>query len=80
MGAASQLVDRMVEQKLASRRESRKDRRVRIVEITRRGRALLHRLHAVRHREWTSALARIPLATRSRLHAVMRDVIAALGA
>jgi DNA-binding MarR family transcriptional regulator len=78
MGAASQLVDRMVEQKFVERSESADDRRVRIVTIAPAGRSLLRRLHGVRHREWNAALDRLPASVRDRLERVMRDVITAL--
>lgn len=76
-GAASQLIDRMVTAGIVTRDEG-DDRRVRLIALTPRGRALLERLHGARNREWQAALGQLPPPLQDRLLAVMVDVADAL--
>jgi DNA-binding MarR family transcriptional regulator len=80
--AMSRAVDALVRKRLATRVESRDDRRVRLVTITAKGKALVDRLRVVRQEGMQSFAASLTAAQRRKLDAAIdalmdRDDIAA---
>lgn len=78
-GATSQLIDRLVTAGMVTREEG-DDRRVRLIALAPRGRALIERVHGARNREWQAALGRLPVSLQERLLAVMVEITDALHA
>ena len=78
LAATSQLVDRLVRIRLVTRTEARQDRRVRIVEITARGKRLLAKLEQVRSEEWAEGMGALPVAVQRTLTAAMTRAVIAL--
>lgn len=72
--ATSQLVEKLVQEKLLDRHEDASDRRLRHVELTKKGRALQDELFSARIREMNEVLARLTPGLRERLADVLEDV------
>ena len=75
--AMSRALDTLVRRRLATRRESRRDRRVRLVEIGERGQALVDELLALRTAGLEHFAAELEPEQRRRLAEVLADVNAA---
>ncbi|GJQ37536.1 MAG: MarR family transcriptional regulator [Anaerolineaceae bacterium] len=77
VAAASQLINRLVEEQLVDRAESPKDRRVRQLTLTAKGRALIEKAIEVRN-QW---IERLPLALSEKqlktISVSLRDLITA---
>jgi DNA-binding MarR family transcriptional regulator len=76
--SASQMVERLVKMDFLTRRESTKDRRVRTLSVTPRGRSFLKRLQVVRAREYAVGTEALSSATRERLIQAISHAIAEL--
>jgi DNA-binding MarR family transcriptional regulator len=75
--AASQLVDKLVQQHLVERAEAEHDRRVKQLSLTARGRSLIEESFNARL-GWADALAEaLPAAQRAAVVTAMTDMIAA---
>lgn len=76
--AASQLVEKLVRAGLVVRTAEARDRRVRSVALTRRGRGVLTRVSAARAARFAGALDALPRPVAARFRAVLRDVVGTL--
>jgi DNA-binding MarR family transcriptional regulator len=77
--AMSRALDTLVRRRLATRRESSADRRVRLVEIAERGRALVDELLVLRNARLEHFVTELDPEQRRRLADVLADVNAAAG-
>jgi DNA-binding MarR family transcriptional regulator len=78
LGTVTGIVDRVVAQGLATRREDPHDRRVRRVELTPRGRAVADEILDSGTAEWRDMLNRLDTDTLRHLERVLRKLDAAL--
>ena len=73
-GSISTAVDRLHERGLVSRIDSQKDRRVRLVDLTVRGRRLIERVFRAHKRELARVMVVVTPAERSQLAAALRKL------
>jgi DNA-binding MarR family transcriptional regulator len=78
LGTVTGIVDRVVAQGLATRREDPHDRRVRRVELTAEGHAVAEEILDSGTAEWRAILSRLDTDTLRDLERVMRKLDAAL--
>lgn len=75
LAATGRNIDRMVKLGLLSRRESSLDRRVKLIEVTERGRELITALDVSRRAAITGFLERLPDPERAALRAALGGVL-----
>jgi DNA-binding MarR family transcriptional regulator len=76
--STSQMVQRLVKMDFLARADSAKDRRVRTLAITLKGRSFLKRLQIIRAREYAVGTEALSSATRERLIQVISQALTEL--
>jgi DNA-binding MarR family transcriptional regulator len=76
--ATSHLVEQLEQRGLVRRKPDPADRRRRVVELTKKGRAAMRRIEQLRRAALETALAPVPAEVLERYDAVMQEMLAAL--
>jgi MarR family transcriptional regulator, organic hydroperoxide resistance regulator len=78
--SASQMVDRLVKQKLLLRVEDAQDRRRKVISLTPKAKRFLTRFQSARHEEFTAGMARLSASTRKALGSILSVALEELNA
>ena len=80
LSSVSQMIDRLHQLELLNRVEMAEDRRRKQIELTGRGKALLHRIHAARSAEYDGGLANLSAQGRTKLRSALERTLQELAA